>query len=487
MMKKGSITIFLALILSVIISLISSGIHSARMAAARTQILNSVDVGLYSLFGQFDKKLLKDYDLFFLDGSYGGGNLDLASVYDSFEKYMKPALKEQKTQKFKIAGGGFTAYSLATDKDGQVFYQQIIRYMKETLGSQGIQLFLERMQSQKNEVKKAENQGNQLENQGRLDSYEQEMDLARQKSEAAKEAAKEAGNTQVAVVTPAANVENPIPVIKRIRKMNILDLVIPFGKQISNKAADKRTLVSGRQLQKGMNVDLFAADHNNASDSLLYQEYLRKKMGSFQSPSLKGLDYEMEYILWGKDSDEKNLKETATKLLLIREGINFACLTADAAKMAQIKSLALAVASLFLVPPVSVVIESAIVLCWSFAESILDVRNLFAGGKVPLIKTPNDWQISLENLPYLLSKLDSSRKNPSEGMSYEDYLQVMLLSVGTDKKIIRGMDMIELAMQKTEGYSGFKFDSCIAAVELSVDVNANKMKTYNVTRQYCYD
>ena len=37
-MKKGSITIFLALILSLLLSLVCTSIESVRMAAARTQI-----------------------------------------------------------------------------------------------------------------------------------------------------------------------------------------------------------------------------------------------------------------------------------------------------------------------------------------------------------------------------------------------------------------------------------------------------------------
>ena len=56
--KKGSITIFLALILSLILSLVSASIESVRMSAARTQILNSMDIGLYSLFGQYDLSLI---------------------------------------------------------------------------------------------------------------------------------------------------------------------------------------------------------------------------------------------------------------------------------------------------------------------------------------------------------------------------------------------------------------------------------------------
>ena len=91
--KKGSITIFLALILSLILSLVSASIESVRMSAARTQILNSMDIGLYSLFGQYDRTLLEDYDLFAL---YAGGKEepDMASVYENFQSYMKPVLKQ---------------------------------------------------------------------------------------------------------------------------------------------------------------------------------------------------------------------------------------------------------------------------------------------------------------------------------------------------------------------------------------------------------
>ena len=48
MRKKGSVTVFLTLILSLLLSLICASIESVRMASARTQILNGMDIGLYS-------------------------------------------------------------------------------------------------------------------------------------------------------------------------------------------------------------------------------------------------------------------------------------------------------------------------------------------------------------------------------------------------------------------------------------------------------
>ena len=43
MEKKGSITVFLALILSLLLSLVATSIQSVQAAAARTQNLNRMD------------------------------------------------------------------------------------------------------------------------------------------------------------------------------------------------------------------------------------------------------------------------------------------------------------------------------------------------------------------------------------------------------------------------------------------------------------
>ena len=141
MEKKGSITVFLALILSLLLSLVTTGIQSVQAAAARTQILNSMDIGLYSLFGQYDRFLMKEYDLFFIDGAQGNSDLNLAAVYDNLESYMKPVLK-QNSQKLALKQGGFTGYRLATDEGGEIFFRQAVTFMRDTLGSQGVGLIL---------------------------------------------------------------------------------------------------------------------------------------------------------------------------------------------------------------------------------------------------------------------------------------------------------------------------------------------------------
>lgn len=499
MKRKGSITIFLTLTLSLMLSLICTSLESVRMAAARTQILSSLDIGLYSLFGQYDRVLLNEYDLFLLDGSGTGEGLGLSRLYDSMESYIEPVLK-QNSQKLSLVQGGFTGYRLATDEDGEAFYQQVVRYMKETLGFQGIQLLMDRMRDREQKTIEAEQNGTRAENSGSLESYETEMNAASKNSEEAKKqqqqqnaghgaSGKFSSGSEESPFSSSSEkkVINPITIIRRIRKMGILDLVLPPGKGLSGKEVRKNTLLSGRTLEKGLDMAEKLPKDTSYASQILFQQYLMEKLGNFRNPSAHGLSYEMEYVLAGKDNDIDNLKAAANKLLIIREGINFAHLLADPVKHGQAAGLAAVIASSFLVPPAASVIEGALLVCWAFAESILDVRELLDGGKVPLAKTASTWQLSLENLPNLLNRLDSCRKGVSDGMSYEDYLQVMLMTKSKIQKLKLGMDMVELGIRSGPEREAFRLDSCITAIEASVDVKANRRKVFTATRQYCYD
>lgn len=502
MIRKGSITIFLTLVLSLLIALVCSSIESARMAAARSQILNSLDIGLYSLFGQYDKTLLEKYDVFLLDASCGGGNLKMATIYNHMESYIKPLL-QQNSQKLSLVQGGFTGYRLATDEEGEVFYQQVVDYMRETLGIQGVQRLLENMQERERQTKEAERTGKDAEENHSLEVYQAEMDVAAQKSQAAREQLEAQQNSQEAngtfsdgngssasqgsVNLPEAPTVNPITEIQKVKKMGILDLVIPASQQLSGGTVERSHILSGRTLQKGMGLSGTIQKDTSYTSGILFQQYLMDKLGNYRSPASGALQYQIEYLFSGKNSDLENLKAVASRLLLIREGINFAHLLSDSTKRMQAEALAAAIAAAFLVPPATVIIEGALLLCWSFAESILDVRGLFAGGKVPLVKSAATWQLSLEKLPYLLSGLDSERKNAENGVSYEDYLQILLMMQNRQQKLSRGMDMVELSVRSEEGKENFCLDSCITELEAVIDVKANEKKTFTVVRAYAYE
>jgi hypothetical protein len=503
MAKKGSITVFLALMLSLMMSLICASIESVRMAAARTQILSGLDIGLYSLFGQYDKEVFDDYDLFMIDGSCGGGTLKMSNVYQNMESYMKTVLR-QNSQKLSITQGGFTGYQLITDGDGEVFYQQVVQFMKDTLVAQGVQLLISNLQERQSKTETARQKGTEVENGTSLDSYDSAIETAAQQSKAkeeelkAQEEARKAqgeangevnveGTSTLQTTKPKQTVTNPITTIRRIMKMGILKLAIPSGGTLSDRTVDKTTLLSGRTRQSGM----LLSDNVISDDSLVSKEYftafLQEKLSNYREPAKEGLAYQLEYIIGGKDNDQDNLETVAKELLLIREGVNMAFLMADSTKRAEAYSLASMISSSFLVPPAASVIEKVLLLCWAFAESVVDVRALFDGDKVSLEKKGDNWQVSLDKLPELLSNLDSVRKKDAEGLSYEDYLFVLLSLKSKSNLLERGMDMFEEAVRCSTGRKNFQLDSGIVAIEVSVDVKANNRNTYTVTKKYSYN
>ena len=262
-----------------------------RMAAARTQILSGLDIGLYSLFGQYDRELLKEYDLFFLNGSGSSGTLNLAAVYDNLESYMKPVLK-QNSQKLSIVQGGLSGYRLATDENGEVFYRQAVSYMKDTLGSQGVQKLIQKFQEKKDRVEDAEKAGAQAEENKSLESYDSEMNAAAQNSQEAAQQQTESGNSEsgdtdissgedLSDGKPEEKIENPIPVLKAIRKMSLLDLVVPAEKGISENCVSKSELLSGRDPEKGMEMTQPVKTDSSYASSLLFQQYLMDKLGCY--------------------------------------------------------------------------------------------------------------------------------------------------------------------------------------------------------------
>ena len=67
--SKGTITVFLSLVSVLFLSLFCTMAESVRVQAARFQAAAAFDMGLFSIFGEYDRVLLEEYDLWFLDGS----------------------------------------------------------------------------------------------------------------------------------------------------------------------------------------------------------------------------------------------------------------------------------------------------------------------------------------------------------------------------------------------------------------------------------
>lgn len=69
-----------------------------------------------------------------------------------------------------------------------------------------------------------------------------------------------------------------------------------------------------------------------------YTDYLKEDK-TLETQTQKQLDYMLEYILYGKTSDEENLQQGMTELSLMREGVNMAYLLTDSEKRQKLMQL----------------------------------------------------------------------------------------------------------------------------------------------------
>lgn len=488
MERKGSITVFLALILSLLMALIGASLESVRVSCARVHILNGTDVGLYSLFAQYDRDLLDTYEIFALHPAAPSGEVPVAQAYEIFREYMEPLLQVRGIS-METGVGGVSGYTLLTDQGGQAFWKQAVQTEKESLGQKGVQWALDQVQERADAAREQEKTWKDAREGESLQEYDQAVSQAREaQSQASQEAAGE--DTQDGLLPvcpetdPARPVENPIETIRNLMKMGILELVLEDPLSVSWTCVEESQFLSRRSLEKGFAMGV-KEEKMSASDRLLFGQYLLDRMGNYREPAMGMMKNQMEYILCGKNSDGENLKATANQLLLIREGMNFAYLLSDPGKRAQAASMAAAIASAFLFPPAAGVIEKALLLCWAFGESVLDLRELFAGGKIGLWKNGETWQLSLDNLILLPQILDSGRESDPDGLDYRQYLQILLFLRSEDTQVMRGMDQAELELQARKGNTAFRLDHCMTALEVSVDVKAQG-RELEVTRQYGY-
>lgn len=465
---KGSITVFLSLISVLFLSLICTSIESARVQGARAQTANIADMGNYSVFSEFEKQLLEDYEIFAVDVAYGTGDFAVDRVKDRLENFLEKNVQVSAQGlaglcfdpwRLQMDGSSVTEYALLTDNGGEAFYQQAVAYMKETAATGVISRLYEYYQdARKAEQRQKEYEENKNTSDQEMRSLEQQEEQARQQQE------QQRNTTDVAERNPVEEVrrENPLDMINKLRKKSILEIVCGSA-AISEKEVTKKDLASKRAGQKGT-MEL-KRNHSGLISDLLFREYLLDHFPDYLSSESSGkLDYQIEYIIAGKKTDEANLKSVARRLLLLREGLNYFYCVGNPEMSAEAGKLAALLIGWTGIPVLISILKHALLLGWAYGESLMDVRTLLDGGKIPLIKNADTWMVTLDNLGQLNELLERGGSGRQEGSAYKDYLRILLnlQPVSVQKK--RGLDMVELNLRAAEGLSNFRADYCMVGM-----------------------
>ena len=473
---KGVITVFFSLLSIIFIGLFFMLIESARFQGARADSVNITEIANFSVFGEYEKKLLKDYCVFAVDGSYGSGDFSIDRVSDRLKSFLvrnsQPASQGLSMFCFdpwqiSLSGCELNEYALLTDNGCQSFYQQAVSFMRETAITNIAGKLIDFYRQAVSEQEKQETFEMEKLNADR------EMEEIEAREEAKRKELKEQAESEVAaygyttVKQPESKVPNPVKAIKKLMRKDLLTIVCGAG-EISDRSISRSDQVSGRSLKKG-NLSL-DAKHGGLLNDLIFKEYLLEHFHDHSSPSDDGkLMYEIEYILCGKRTDKANLKGTVRRLLLLREGSNYVHCIADAEMGAQAEGLAALIIGWTGIPALIAILKHVLLIGWAYGESLLDVRALMTGGRVPLIKSPEDWVLRLENLHKINELLDQRDGQGTHGLDYTQYLRLLLYLQGVKAQIMRGMDLVEMNLRNDPSLSNFRADNCVVAIRDKVN------------------
>ncbi len=460
------LSIFMSLTLTLVLSLCLVLIEGVRQNTIRLEAECIVDIGINSVLAEYHREALEQYNLFFIDSSYG---TDYPSYYNTeanLKKYIEKNVSVQEELGI-LGGNGFwrglyidplelkfpeikiTGVSLATDNNGYNFQKQAIQAIQSDIGIGVIEEVMSWIKV--------------IEEKNLLDNKVEEEIAAVEQKLAGLQGKKQLEDSTWVSVT----VENPVEAITGERRKGLLNWVAGNLGEISSKAIVPEQYISGRQQSQQVNLGNIVSDGTlDLYERLIFQEYLLRYAGNYvEVKKNAGLDYQIEYLLFGDDSDTGNFIKTAAAVCGLRETVNLIYLLGASEKREAVSAVSALLAAAIFVPEAQPLFESIILIGWSCLESIQDTKILLDGGKVPLLKDDASWNCSLENV---LRPNGSENGSSSDGLGYEDYLRLFMCFTNLETITYRFMDVMEMDIRRTEGNESFRIDGCIDYLEIAV-------------------
>ena len=475
-MRRGYITVFLTLSLTLILSLVFMLIEGARISAVRMKFECVADIGMNSILAEYHRELLEQYDLLFVDMSYGGNYADIGNTEAHLKSYIQ---KNLRTEKNGIGFGNVRdfldmdtgkvhigQYSIASDQQGSVLKRQITDYMSDyPMGAilEKLHLGVSNLESYGLETRNVE---------GERQSYEariEEIGLPTQEVEEG--------------IFEEIPLNNPADIANATRSSGVLNLVLENPSQVSAVKVTLSDYISHRSYMRGTGMCEEAAAVSGEPDDLVFQAYLFEKCGFYGQEKDKSLlKYQIEYILSGQDTDWQNLEYVAKKLLRWREVANVLYILTDSAKIAEAEAMALALTAVTLCPELAEPVKYTILFAWAYVESLQDVKTLLAGGRVPIYKTSADWKTGINSIENVRGSL--AEDSGGRGLSYQEYLRIMLFLQVEGTRTFRAMDIMEMDIRRTVGNARFRMDACFDTYVADLSVTSGFGYSYEMSRCY---
>jgi hypothetical protein len=474
-MRKGYMTVFLALSLTLILSLVFTVIEGARISAIRMKFECAADIGMNSVLAEYHRELLEQYDLLFVDTSYGSASPDISNTETHLKNYIQKNFQtDGRSGVFGMKdflamytdSVSIDQYSIASDDGGEVLKRQITDYMSDyPTGAllEKVTAGMEELNSLGLDTKDVA---------GERQRYERQIDEIGLPEEEVEEG-----------VYEEVPLNNPADIANATRSSGVLNLVLDDPASVSTVKVNTDNYISHRSLMSGTGLCEEAVETSGSANELVFQLYLFEKCGYYGQELEKSLlKYQIEYILAGKDTDWQNLEQVAKRLLRWREAANVLYILNDSGKIAEAEAMALALTAVTLCPELAEPVKYTILFAWAYVESLQDVKTLLRGGRVPLFKTASDWKTGINSIKNVRGSLTDDEGG--RGLNYKEYIQIMMLLENQETRTFRAMDIMEMDIRQTPGNGSFRLDGCFDTYQANISVSSGFGYSYEMTRCY---
>lgn len=445
---RGEISVFLSLILVCILSLFLGLVESARTTGARLYLEMAARSSMDSVMSQYNRNLWDMYHLLFLEAE------SEEAVEESFSSYLDFYLGQKNLYPMSMREVNVSRTERMMDKNGRALELEILSYVKGRLPDvaadvAGLEDILETIQG--------------------IEQEEPDWDTARACIDEVTESSEE---EEVRIDWEKVRL---LDRLEEIFRGDLLDLVLEEDVVVSQKSVSLKEIPSTERMRR-LWVDESTIE-SNVLEQFMINEYCLSNFDSFlthcerkMKPNQQMLQYEQEYLLYGKESDRKNLIETVKKLLALRGALNLGYLIQNPGCMKEVELFTMAISGGNL--PIQTVLSFFVLSLWAFGEAVCDIKILMRGGSVPIMKTETEWKMNLEEF-LELQFLDDAPKAKAEGSDYQGYLRILFFMAERSERNFRIMDIIQWNVQSVQ--EDFLVKDCISEVDIRTTVEGRHL------------
>ncbi len=459
--KKGSVAVFISVILVSLVFFMSVIFEASAVSAAESTVENILNSVGRSVLSCYDLHLQERYGIFALE-------MKDTEIEKVIEKSAKLSFEG-------IAMFDLTCNDVSVEKTAfsmeypDNIRNQIIELMKSRVVSDSFEGLINNVDLIGEKVKDSDDRSKQI----------SQLEEAK---EAAEEAATEANSDDDESNDVNINffeINNVHNMLKdtaenalESEKKSMEDKVLRNGRIIDTLPSVKNDIKKKSAFSAVNKIfsTVVTGDLSGIKDEFLINEYIMNYFQNHLHSDIQDDTFygnEVEYVLYGEMSDEDNFEHTRKAIILLRTALNAAYIYGDAEKSAAV----IEAAQVLTPGPFAVLTQLLLANAWSAVEAENDMKNLLSGNGVPIIKDDITWMTDLDSIVSGNMNHDYLEIPKGSSMNYGNYLRVLLMTQAVDEKLYRVLDLIQINMK---GDSREEFTVSDHYIGLSMDVSYSK-------------